>query len=216
MSHSLFDLLHSNGPGAQTGNRIYGVVVGIVTNNKDDEGMGRVKVKFPWLSDDDESWWARVATMMAGSSRGSYFLPEVNDEVLIAFEHGDVRFPYVVGALWNGKDAPPTTNSDGKNNIRVIQSRSGHIVRLDDTDGNEKIEVIDKTGNNSITIGSADNSMTITANGPVKIVGQSIEITSQTDIKVTAQASMTVKANATMDIESSAPMTIKGATVAIN
>lgn len=216
MSHSLFDLLHSGGPDAQAGNRIYGVVVGIVTNNKDDEGMGRVKVKFPWLSDDDESWWARVATMMGGSSRGSYFLPEVNDEVLIAFEHGDVRFPYVVGALWNGKDAPPTTNSDGQNNIRVIKSRSGHIVRLDDTDGNEKIEVIDKTGNNSITIGSSDNSITITANGPVKIVGQSIEIDSQTDIQVTANASMTVKANATMDIESSAPMTIKGATVGIN
>lgn len=216
MSHSLFDLIHSSGQGTQAGSRIYGVVVGIVTNNKDDEGMGRVQVKFPWLSDDDESWWARIATMMAGSSRGSYFLPEVNDEVLVAFEHGDVRFPYVVGALWNGKDSPPTTNSDGKNNVRVIKSRSGHIVRLDDTDGNEKIEVIDKTGNNSITIGSSDNSLTITANGPVKIAGQSIEITSQTDIKVTAQASMTVKANATMDIESSAPMTIKGATVAVN
>jgi uncharacterized protein involved in type VI secretion and phage assembly len=228
MSHSLFDLLHSGrqdaqpgGPGAE---RIYGVVVGIVTNNKDDDGMGRVKVKFPWLSDQDESWWARIATMMAGSSRGSYFLPEVNDEVLVAFEHGDVRFPYVVGALWNGQDAPPTTNSDGQNNIRVIKSRSGHIVRLDDTDGNEKIEVIDKTGNNSITIGSSDNSITITANGPVKIVGQSIEITSQTtinvsaqtEIDVTAQTSMTVKANATMDIESTAPMTIKGATVGIN
>jgi uncharacterized protein involved in type VI secretion and phage assembly len=215
MSHSLFDLLHS-GSQHEAGERIYGVVVGIVTNNKDDEGMGRVKVKFPWLSDQDESWWARVATMMAGSKRGSYFLPEVNDEVLIAFEHGDVRFPYVVGALWNGKDSPPTTNSDGQNNIRVIQSRSGHIVRLDDSSGNEKIEVIDKTGSNSITIGSSDNSITITANGKVKIVGQSIEITSQTDIKVTANTSINVNANATMDIESSAPMTIKGAIVSIN
>lgn len=216
MSHSLFDLLHSGGQDAHSGNRIYGVVVGIVTNNKDDEGMGRVKVKFPWLSDDDESWWARIATTMAGSGRGSYFLPEVDDEVLVAFEHGDVRFPYVVGALWNGKDSPPTTNSDGQNNIRVIKSRSGHIIRLDDSNGNEKIEVIDKTGNNSITIGSSDNSITITANGPVKIVGQSIEITSQTDIKVTAQASININASATMDIESSAPMTIKGATVGIN
>jgi uncharacterized protein involved in type VI secretion and phage assembly len=216
MSHSLFELLHSGRQDAHAGNRVYGVVVGIVTNNKDDEGMGRVKVKFPWLSDDDESWWARIATMMAGSSRGSYFLPEVNDEVLVAFEQGDIRFPYVVGALWNGQDSPPTTNSDGQNNIRVIKSRSGHIVRLDDTNGNEKIEVIDKTGNNSITIGSSDNSITITANGKVKIVGQSIEITSQTDIKVQANTSINVNANTTMDIESSAPMTIKGATVAIN
>jgi uncharacterized protein involved in type VI secretion and phage assembly len=216
MSHSLFDLLHAGGHDAHPGDRIYGVVVGIVTNNKDDEGMGRVKVKFPWLSDDDESWWARVATIMAGSKRGSYFLPEVNDEVMIAFEHGDVRFPYVLGALWNGKDSPPTTNSDGQNNIRVIKSRSGHIFRLDDSSGDEKIEVIDKTGNNSITIASSDNSITITANGKVKIVGQSIEITSQTDIKVQANTSISVNASTTMDIESSAPMTIKGATVAIN
>jgi len=214
MSHSLFDLLSP--AGHHESGRIYGVVVGIVTNNKDPDGMGRVKVKFPWLSDQDESWWARIATMMAGSGRGSYFLPEVNDEVMIAFEHGDVRFPYVLGALWNGQDSPPTTNSDGQNNIRVIKSRSGHIVRLDDTNGNEKIEVIDKTGSNSITIQSSDNSITITANGTVKIVGQSIEITSQTDIKVQANTSINVNANTTMDIESSAPMTIKGAIVSIN
>jgi uncharacterized protein involved in type VI secretion and phage assembly len=214
MSHSLFDLLT---PASQhESSRIYGVVVGIVTNNQDPDGMGRVKVKFPWLSDQDESWWARIATVMAGSSRGSYFLPEVNDEVMIAFEHGDVRFPYVLGALWNGQDSPPTTNSDGQNNIRVIKSRSGHIVRLDDTNGNEKIEVIDKTGSNSITIQSADNSITITANGTVKIVGQSIEITSHTDITIQAGTGMSANANTTMNLESTAPMTIKGATVSIN
>lgn len=214
MSHSLFDLLSP--AGQHESGRVYGVVVGIVTNNQDPDGMGRVKVKFPWLSDQDESWWARIATVMAGSSRGSYFLPEVNDEVMIAFEHGDVRFPYVLGGLWNGKDSPPTTNSDGQNNIRVIKSRSGHIVRLDDTNGNEKIEVIDKTGSNSVTIQSADNSITITANGTVKIVGQSIQITSQTDITIQAGTSLSANASTTMDLESNAPMTIKGAMVSIN
>jgi uncharacterized protein involved in type VI secretion and phage assembly len=193
------------------------VVVGIVTNNKDPDGMGRVKVKFPWLSDQDESWWARIATMMAGSGRGSYFLPEVNDEVMIAFEHGDVRFPYVLGALWNGKDAPPAKNDDGKNNIRVIHSRSGHLIRLDDSDGDEKIEIIDKTGSNSITIKSSDNSMTLTCVGKLKLEAtQGIEITSQADIKIQANTSINVNANATMDIESNAPMTIKGAIVSIN
>jgi len=214
MSHSLFDLLS---PASQhESDRIYGVVVGIVTNNQDPDGMGRVKVKFPWLSDQNESWWARIATVMAGSSRGSYFLPEVNDEVMVAFEHGDVRFPYVLGALWNGKDSPPTTNSDGQNNIRVIKSRSGHVVRLDDTNGNEKIQVIDKTGSNSITIQSSDNSITITANGTVKIVGQSIRITSQTDITIQAGTSLSANANTTMGLESNAPLTIKGAMVSIN
>ena len=119
-------------------NQLFGVVVGIVTNNKDDEHMGRVSGKFPWLSDEDESTWARVASPMAGGGRGAYFLPEVNDEVLVAFEHGDPRFPYVLGALWNGKDAPPAENSDGKNNIRVIHSRCGSKVQFDDTDGDEK------------------------------------------------------------------------------
>jgi len=124
MTTSLIDLLTPSGGSHESG-RFYGVVMGIVTNNQDPSNMARVRVKFPWLSDDNESWWARLATPMAGAGRGSYFLPEVNDEVLIAFEHGDVRFPYVLGGLWNGQDAPPANNSDGQNNIRVIHSRSG-------------------------------------------------------------------------------------------
>ena len=188
--------------------KIYGVVVGIVTNNQDPDHMGRVKVKFPWLSDDDESGWARVATPMAGGGRGAYFLPEVNDEVLVAFEHGDIQFPYVVGALWNGRDAPPAENSDGKNNIRVIHSRSGHLVRLDDSDGDEKIEIIDKTGGNSITIKASDNSIAISCTGRMKLQANGIEITSQSDVKI--------QANSTMNVQSSATMTIQGATVNIN
>src|SRR5262249_55069754 len=106
--------------------RIYGVVVGVVTNNQDPDKLGRVKVKFPWLSADHESGWARIACPMAGNGRGFFFLPEVDDEVLIAFEHGRVEFPYVVGSLYNGKDKPPGDNGDGKNNLRSLKSRSGH------------------------------------------------------------------------------------------
>jgi uncharacterized protein involved in type VI secretion and phage assembly len=208
MSTSLLDLLTPHG-GTNEPGRYFGVVVGIVTNNQDSGSMARVRVKFPWLSDDNESWWARIAVPMAGSGRGTYFLPEVDDEVLVAFEHGDVRSPYVIGALWNGKDAPPTTNSDGQNNIRVIHSRSGHLIRLDDTDGNEKIEVIDKTGGNKITIQSSDNSMDLECTGKMTLhASAGIEITSDADIKI--------QANATIDIESTAPMTIKGAMVNIN
>ncbi|MGA7413986.1 MAG: phage baseplate assembly protein V [Bryobacteraceae bacterium] len=188
--------------------RVFGVVVGIVTNNKDPDHMGRVKVKFPWLSDSDESWWARIATPMAGVGRGIYFLPEVNDEVLVAFEHGDIQFPYIVGALWNGQDAPPAENRDGKNNLRVVHSRSGHLIRLDDTDGDEKIEIIDKTGGNSITIKASDNSISISCTGRMKLQANGIEISSQSDVKIQAAS--------TMDVESSAPMTIKGAIVNIN
>ena len=104
---NLFDLLRDSSAREAIASRIYGVVVGVVTNNQDPEELGRVKVKFPWLSDADESDWARIATPMAGNEKGIYFLPEVDDEVLVVFEHGDLRFPYIIGALWNGQAPPP-------------------------------------------------------------------------------------------------------------
>ena len=214
MSQGLLDVL---GQGSQQeSGKTYGVAVGIVTNNKDLDKMGRVRVQFPWLSDGNESWWARIATPMAGGGRGVYFLPEIGDEVLVAFEHGDVRFPCIVGSLWNGKDAPPTTNDDGQNNIRQITSRSGHIIRLDDTDGAEKIEILDKTGNNSLTIASSDNTITLTCNGRMKLQAMGIDISSQTDINIESQTTMDVKAGATMDINANATMDIKAAMVNIN
>jgi uncharacterized protein involved in type VI secretion and phage assembly len=197
--------------------RLYGLVVGIVTNNQDPDNLGRVKVRFPWLSDTEESQWARVAAAMAGNQRGVYFLPEVDDEVLVAFEHGDPRFPYVLGALWNGKDAPPATNGDGKNNVRIIQSRSGHVVKLNDEDGKETIEIIDKNGKNSIVIDTAKNTLTITADkdivlsaaqGKIKLDAQSVEISSSADTKIEAKGGMDVKASGTLNV--------KGATVNIN
>ncbi len=216
MTQSLLDLFQ---PTQETeGDRIYGVVVGIVMNNQDPDGMGRVKVWFPWLSATEGSWWARIAVPMAGKDRGAYFLPEVDDEVLVAFEQGEVRSPYVLGALWNGIQKPPTTNDDGKNNLRVIKSRSGHVIRLDDTENAEKIEIIDKTQKNSIVIDASTNTLKIKADGDItlesaqgKIVlkGQSIEIqsTSQT---------VTVQAATDMEVKASGQMTIKGAVVNIN
>ena len=213
---SLSELL--DGPAQQDrSGRIYGVVVGVVTNNQDPDGFGRVKVKFPWLSDVDESTWARVAAPMAGKQRGVYFLPEVDDEVLVVFEHGDVRTPYVLGALWNGLDAPPVTNDDGKNNVRLIQSRSGHVVKLNDEDGKETIEIIDKSKKNSIVIDTAKNTITVTtdkditfsaANGTIKLDAQKVEISSSGETKL--------KAVSNMNVEASATMTVKGATVNIN
>ena len=136
-------------------NRISGVVPAIVVDNEDPEGRYRVKVMFPqWLcanptytdnedSEDFLSPWARVATIMGGPNRGSFFLPEKDDEVLVCFEHGDIRFPFVVGMLWNGVDKPIHDNSaqDGKNNYRSIKSRSGHILTFVD-DESSKVEKI--------------------------------------------------------------------------
>jgi uncharacterized protein involved in type VI secretion and phage assembly len=211
------DVLLSDNYREAASERFYGVVVGVVTNNQDPDGLGRVKVKFPWLSDEDESQWARIAVLMAGKERGTYFLPEVEDEVLVAFEHGDVRFPFVIGALWNGVDKPPADNGDGKNNLRLIKSRSGHTIKLNDEDGKETIEIIDKSEKNSIVIDTAENAITITSEkditlsapkGTIKLDAQKLEIKSSADAKIEAGAGMDVKASATMNV--------KGATVNIN
>ena len=137
---------------------IPGVMPGIVTNNQDPDEMGRIKIQFPWLSDDNETDWVRIATLMAGAKRGMFFLPEVGDEVLVAFEHGDINHPYVIGALWNGVDIPPETNSDGKNNIRKISSRSGHEIIFNDDSENseEKIEIRSKSGHTIILDDTSD------------------------------------------------------------
>jgi uncharacterized protein involved in type VI secretion and phage assembly len=215
---TLFELMTDLEEEATRVGRINGVVIGVVTNNKDEEGgMGRVKVRFPWLSEADESNWARIAVPMAGKERGMYFLPEVDDEVLVAFEHGDVRFPYVLGALWNGKESPPTKNGDGKNNLRVIKSRSGHIIRLNDENGKETIEIIGKGEKDSIVIDAAKHTITIASDkditlaasqGTIKLDAKKIEIKSSADTKIEAGAGMDVKARAKMNI--------KGKTVNIN
>jgi uncharacterized protein involved in type VI secretion and phage assembly len=189
--------------------RIVGVVVGKVTNNSDPDGLGRVRVTFPWLSDADESFWARIAAPMAGNDRGVYFLPEVDDEVLVVFERGDVRFPYVIGSLWNGKDQAPANNADGKNNVRVIKSRSGHVIRLNDENGKETLEIVDSSTHNSIVIDTANNTITISSgqdialsapDGSITLSAKQIAIESSADAKITAGAGMDVNASGTLNI----------------
>lgn len=217
---SILDALTGDGQGEK---RTYGVAAGLVTNNQDPDGMGRVRLKFPWLSDDNETDWVRIATFMAGGQRGSFFLPEVGDEVLVAFEHGDINHPFVIGFLWNGVDKPPADNSDGKNNIRKITSRSGHEIIfddnsdqqqekveihtkaghkivLDDSAGAEKIEIKDKTGSNSVVFDSVQNSISVESAMQLKIKSQMIEI----------------EAGATISIKAGATLTLQGALVKIN
>lgn len=148
------ELLSSESKRQATNGRIYGAVTGIVTNTDDPDSLGRVKLKFPWLADDTESPWARIASPMAGNKRGALFRPEVDDEVLVLFGHGDVRFPYVIGGMWNGVDKPPEHGADGDNNIRLIRSRSGHEITLDDTPGSEKIVIVDKSGSHKLELSS--------------------------------------------------------------
>lgn len=183
---------------ADVSGRVYGVVFALVTDNKDPQKLGRVKVKLPWLGDDAETPWAPVATLMAGKQRGTFFLPEVDDEVLVAFEHGDLDHPVVLGALWNGVDTPPLTNDDGKNAKRLIQSRNGMTLLFDDSDGAEKLQLADKDGNEALTIDMANKKITLVssgdleltaAQGTITISGQTVKIdsTGQAELKATGQ-----------------------------
>src|SRR5918992_2029407 len=151
---SLFQLLRTSVSASEEQNKVYGVVIAIVKDIKDPQNLGRVKVDFPWLAEDADavsipseedrahSFWARIATVMAGNGRGAYFVPEVGDEVLVAFEHGDIDRPFVLGGLWNVDDAPPESmDSAGKNHIRSIRTRSGHIIAFDDNTEEQKAKV---------------------------------------------------------------------------
>lgn len=210
---SLLDLVEEG----RTKSRIYGGVIGTVTNNQDPEKLGRVKVKFPWLSDEDESNWARIVSPMAGKEKGIFFLPEVGDEVFVVFQYGDINMPYVIGSLWNGVDVPPETNSDGKNNIRIIKSRSGHIIKLDDTEGKEKIEIVDKTEKNMITIDAKDNKISLTTDKDIEIAAPNGKVTvTAKDLEMKSSAATKIEASAGMDLKASGTMNVKGAMVNIN
>ena len=225
----------------QAQGRLKGVVPAIVTNLSDPDNLGRVRVKYPWLGDEIESWWIRIATPMAGAERGLMYLPEVNDEVLVAFEHGDANHPYIVGALWNNTDKPPKQNSEavasGKVNLRTLKTRcghlivlddsegkeqisvtskSGHTVILDDTNGSEKITVKDKTGNNKMVIDSASNSMKIDVNGDFVVNAKGkITMNSTQDMSLESKANAKVKGTQ-LGLEGSAKSELKGPMVSVN
>ena len=174
------------------GGRWYGVFPALVTDIKDPDGQGRVKISLPWSPDTDGSSyeaWARLATMMGGNDRGSWFVPDVADEVLIAFEAGDPRRPYVVGCLWNGKDKPPESmDGGGKNYKKVLRSRNGVKVTLDDQDGQEKM-ILETPGGQKITLKDGP--------GAVEIVdsnGNSVKLETS-GITVTASAKVTINAS---------------------
>mgnify|MGYP002629053804 CR=1 FL=1 len=188
-------------------NKIYGVVTALITNNKDPDKKGRVKVKYSWMGEAKaiESDWARVVSFMAGNGRGAHFLPEVDDEVLVAFEHGNINYPYIVGALWNGKDKVIEENADGKNNIKMIKSRSGHKITLDDTDGDEKFILEDKSGKQIITFGVKKKELSIAndeTDGKIIIKAKGdVQITSDKKIEINGKTGITIKSDGDVAIE---------------
>ena len=170
----------------------YGVTIGIVTNTQDEKKLGRVKLKLPLLSMENESDWVRVLTPLAGKEQGLYCLPEVDDEVLVAFEQGDPQRPYVLGALWNAKAPPPKAEVSQ----RQLLSRSGHSILLDDTKDKELVKISDRTGKNHITITTKDNSLVIETEGDITIKAKGKLTLSGKGIDIDAQGSaVNVKAS---------------------
>ena len=198
--------------------RVYGVVTAVVASIDDPDELGRVKVSFPWLKENQESPWARVLTFMAGKDRGALFRPEVDDEVLVLFDHGDIRRPYVIGALWNGQDtAPGEGGANADNHVRLIKSRSGHIIKLDDTPDEEKIEIIDQKGGNTLVIDSASDTITITAGKDIQLQAPDGKIVLDgSELEIKSSGAVKIEAGSTMDVEASGTMNISGATVNIN
>jgi uncharacterized protein involved in type VI secretion and phage assembly len=144
------------------------VVIGIVESVNDPEDIGRVQLRFPWLSADAISPWARVARAMAGGGRGEWFMPEVGDEVLVAFEHGDFQHPYVVGFLWSTVDKPPKDGIDTK--VRRLKTVSGHILEFDDRPGQELIRITTQ-GGQQLEMKDSPAGITISTQG-----GQTVEL----------------------------------------
>jgi uncharacterized protein involved in type VI secretion and phage assembly len=176
---------------AGLGGRWYGCFPALVSDVKDPDGQGRVKLTLPWSADTGGARyeaWARLATMMGGNNRGSWFVPDVNDEVLVMFEGGDTRRPYVVGGLWNGSDAPPETmDGSGNNNKKVLRSRNGVKITLDDQNGQESF-ICETPGGQKVTLKDGPGSVEIVdANGnSVKLETSGLTITASAKVTVNA------------------------------
>ena len=182
------------------GGHWYGVFPAIVKDIQDPDGQGRVKIALPWSPDTDGASyevWARLATFMAGNNRGSWFIPDVDDEVLVAFEGGDPRRPYILGALWNGRDAPPESmDGSGNNNLKVLRSRNGVKLTLDDQNGQEQF-IVETPGGQKITLKDGPGSITAEDSNGNSIKMETAGVTVTASAKVTINAS-TVEVSAGM------------------
>jgi len=189
--HPLAELVHSRAVSG-LGGRWYGVYPALVSDINDPDSSGRVKVTLPWSPDtasDKYEAWARVATLMGGKDRGTWFIPDVNDEVLIVFEAGDPRRPYVIGGLWNGGDSPPESmDGAGKNFKKVIKSRNGVKVTLDDKDGQETF-IAETPGGQKITLKDGPGSIELADSN-----GNSIKL-DLSGITINAAMNLTINAS---------------------
>lgn len=193
--------------------KVYGVTVATVIDNFDSTGQARVQLHLPWLPEVQP--WARLATLMAGSMRGTYFVPMVGDEVLVAFNHGDVREPYVIGSLWNTLDRPPTLSPTDATSKRLVRTPLGHELEFDDalqsvtlksnllsqvTLSADKAEISTPTA--KVTIGKAGD-VTISAKTKLTLDAPVIEISAKGSLTAESQGTATFKSGGTCVLQGS-------------
>ena len=201
-----------------------GSVEALVVDNKDPDQLGRVKVSFPTLPEAPESTWARLSMPMAGRNRGWMTIPEIGDEVLVAFMHGDINHAIVVGSLYNGVDTPPYANEDGENNLRVFQSRSGHRVTFDDTKGSERIELVTHNKEIQIVWDSANKILSVYCGGDIHIEAkehvsletQMFSVSAAQNISIEAKESIILNSGAVTGVIGGAQVQIQAPDVLIN
>lgn len=207
------------------GGRHFGVEIGIVSDDRDEEALGRVRVTFPRLPGNPESDWLRVAVPAAGPDSGFCWLPAVHDEVLVAFDRGDPSCGYVIGCLWNGRDRPPEEAAQS-GSIRELRSRSGHRLVLDDRDGAERLVLADSTGKRSVTFDAAakvwrlealDGDVEIVApQGAVRVQCRTLELSASETARIESSGSLTTKAGGNANIESGPSLNLRSRRINLN
>jgi uncharacterized protein involved in type VI secretion and phage assembly len=221
--YKLLDTARETGSSADS--KQFGVEIGIVTNVQDPDKQGRVKVCFPRLPGKPEGDWCRVAAPAAGAGRGFYWLPQVNDEVLVAFERGEAHRPYVIGSLWNGKDKPMKDAYTDENTRLMIQTKSGHQIILDDKQGEEKIVFADKSGKRTLTFDVKNKKFLIEAKeGDVEFHAEKKLVLTCEDLEIKASKSAKIEVGTTLDIkvddkaniEAGSQLNLKASRVKIN
>jgi uncharacterized protein involved in type VI secretion and phage assembly len=211
MAENLYKLIQKAQETASTADsKMFGVEVGLVTNVKDDKKLGRVKVCFPRLPGKPESDWVRVVQPAAGAGRGFYWIPHVNDEVLIAFERGEAHRPYVIGSLWNGKDKPMSKAYTDENTTIMLQTKSGHQIILDDKKDAEKIIIADKSGNRTLTFDVKNKKFIVEAKeGDIELHAEKKIIIECEDLEIKTKKTGKIDIGTTFDLNVSDKAKIK-------
>ena len=212
MALNIYELLQEAWNTAATGDaKVFGVEVAVVTNVQDPKKSARVKVCFPRLPGKPESDWVRVVQPAAGAGRGFYWIPEVNDEVLVAFERGEAHKPYVVGALWNGKDMPMKDAYNDDNTTRMIMTKSGHKVVLEDKKDAEMIIIADKSGKRTMTFDVKAKKFIIEAKeGDIELHAEKKIILNCEDLEIKTKKTTKMDVGTTFDLKISSKGSIDG------